>query len=125
MAHRAENFMGREADHGGGFVVGLIAGAIVGAGLGMLFAPKSGAELRGQLSDQADEFASMASREYRRAATKASDLVERGRGVYDSAREAVSNGAAEAQRYARDTADAVSDEVSGRTGFGTGEVRRS
>ena len=125
MGNRAEHYMGRDEAHGGGFVLGLIAGAVVGAGLGMLFAPKSGAELRGQLSDQADEFASMAGRQYRRAASTANDLMDRGRGAYESAREAVSNGANEAQRYARDAANTVSDEITNRTGFNPGEVRRS
>jgi gas vesicle protein len=125
MTNRAENYMGRESDHGGGFVVGLIAGAIVGAGLGMLFAPKTGAELRGQLSDSADEFAAIASRQYRRAASTANDLMERGRGAYDTAREAVSNGAAEAQRYARDTASDVAEDISNRAPTYSSEVRRS
>ena len=40
-------------DTGGSFLMGLLAGTVLGAGLGMLFAPKAGAELRNQLTEQA------------------------------------------------------------------------
>ena len=40
-------------DGGGSFLMGLLAGTVLGAGLGMLFAPRAGSELRNQLSDQA------------------------------------------------------------------------
>lgn len=43
-----------EKGSGGNFVIGLLAGTVLGAGLGMLFAPKPGAELRSQLTDQAN-----------------------------------------------------------------------
>ena len=39
-----------EGGGGGSFVMGLLTGTVLGAGLGMLFAPKSGSELRNQLS---------------------------------------------------------------------------
>ena len=43
-----------EREEGGGsFLMGLLAGTVLGAGLGMLFAPKAGSELRSQLSDSA------------------------------------------------------------------------
>ena len=73
---------------GGSFVMGLITGTVLGAGLGMLFAPKSGSELRSQLSEQAGNLANSASEGYRRAAEAASDLADRGREVYDKARDA-------------------------------------
>ena len=38
-----------EGGGGGSFVMGLLTGTVLGAGLGMLFAPKSGHELRNQL----------------------------------------------------------------------------
>ena len=43
-----------EKGSGGNFVIGLLAGTVLGAGLGMLFAPKPGSELRSQISDQAN-----------------------------------------------------------------------
>ncbi len=42
-----------ESGGGSGFMMGLLTGTVLGAGLGMLFAPKSGSELRGQLSESA------------------------------------------------------------------------
>lgn len=115
MANRYETYdreQRQDDSNGGGFVLGLLAGAVIGTGLGMLFAPKAGAELRDQLSEQANEFASTASRQYRRAASSASDLAERGREMYGSVREAASRGANEAERYVRETADSVADDLS-------------
>ena len=96
---------------GGGFIVGLLAGAAIGAGIGMLLAPKSGAELREQLSGRANDLAEKASEQYRRATSVANDAAERGREIYGKATDAVNRGAKEAQRYVRDTANAVADEA--------------
>ena len=87
----ADGYDGYE-DEGGGssFVIGLLAGTVLGAGLGMLFAPKSGADLRNQISEQAGKVADTASDGYRRASEAASDLADRGRDMYGKAREAVS-----------------------------------
>jgi gas vesicle protein len=98
-----------ESSGGGSFVMGLLTGTVLGAGLGMLFAPKAGSELRNQITDQANTIANQASEGYRRATEAAGDLADRGREVYDKAREAVSRGADEAQRYIRDTTGSGSD----------------
>ena len=92
---------------GGSFIIGLLAGTVLGAGLGMLFAPKAGAELRGQLSDQANNLANQATDGYRRAGETAGYWAEKGRTAYDKARGAVVRGADEAKRYANDAADEV------------------
>lgn len=111
-------------DRGGSFVMGLLTGTVLGAGLGMLFAPKAGAELRSQLGERAGNLAGSASEGYRKASEaagagyrkasdaasegyrKASDAAgewaERGREVYGKAREAVARGADEAAKYVRD-----------------------
>ena len=93
-----------ENDGGGGgsFVMGLLTGTVLGAGLGMLFAPKAGSELRTQISEQAGTVANTASEGYRRVSETAADLADRGRQVYDKARDAVSRGSDEAQRYVRE-----------------------
>jgi gas vesicle protein len=87
---------------GGSFVMGLLTGTVLGAGLGMLFAPKSGSDLRNQISEQAGNLANTASEGYRRVSGVAGDLVGRSREVYDKARETVVRGADQAQRYVRD-----------------------
>src|SRR5512135_2508302 len=92
-----------EGGGGGSFVMGLLTGTVLGAGLGMLFAPKSGSELRNQLSEQAGNLRDSASEGYRRASEAASDWADKGRDMYDKAKDAVSRGADEAQRYVRDT----------------------
>src|SRR3954463_7089857 len=91
-----------EGGGGGSFVMGLLTGTVLGAGLGMLFAPKAGSELRNQLSEQAGNLRDTASDGYRRASEVAGDWADKGRDMYDKAKDAVSRGADEAQRYVRD-----------------------
>lgn len=87
-------------DGGGSFLMGLLAGTVLGAGLGMLFAPKAGADVRKQLSDQAtrlrstatdtiqqaSEKLSQASEKVGQATGKVSQMVDRGRDAYDRAK---------------------------------------
>ncbi len=55
----------------GGFLIGLLSGAVIGGGLAMLFAPSSGAETRAQIQ----ESSSRLSNEVREAAaSKAEEL---------------------------------------------------
>jgi len=86
----------RFEDNGsGGFWVGLMTGALIGVGLGMLFAPKSGAALRRQLSRRANDLAETASDGVRRASEVANEWADRGRELFDKTRDAVSRGAEE------------------------------
>jgi len=102
----ADGYDGFENEHGGGsFVIGLLTGTVLGAGLGMLFAPKSGAVLRDQISEQAGKVAETASDGYRRASEAATDLADRGRDMYGKARDAVSRGTEEARAAVLRTAD--------------------
>lgn len=89
-----------EGSGGGGFMLGLITGTVLGAGLGMLLAPKAGSELRGVLGEQARNLSGVASEQYKKAAENASGWAERGREFVDKAREAVNRGAEEAREYA-------------------------
>ena len=92
-----------EGGGGGSFVLGLLTGTVLGAGLGMLFAPKTGTDLRSQLSEQAAALGNTASEGARRAGESASQWAERGKEIYSKASDAVSKGAEEAQKYVRDT----------------------
>src|SRR5258708_30543991 len=107
-----------EGGNGSSFVMGLLTGTVLGAGLGMLFAPKSGSELRGQISEQAGNLANTASEGYRRATQTASDLADRGRQMYDKAKDAVAKGTDEAQRYRRDAASGVATGAESMRGAG-------
>ena len=69
---------------------GLLAGTVLGAGLGMLFAPRAGSEIRNQLSEQAGRLRSTAGDTYHQASDKVSHLVDRGREAYERARGASS-----------------------------------
>lgn len=84
---------------GTGFMAGLLAGTVLGAGLGMLLAPKAGAEIRGQIGEQARNLGSKASEQYRRASERAGNWAERGRHVVERARATVSRGAERATAY--------------------------
>jgi len=76
------------AGNGTGFMMGLLAGTVLGAGLGVLLAPKAGADLRGQIGEQARQLGTRASEQYHRASQAASGLAERGREMMSQAREA-------------------------------------
>jgi gas vesicle protein len=84
-------------DGSNSFLMGLLAGTVLGAGLGMLFAPKPGSELRGQLGEQANRLRNTAaegyqqatekvSQGYQQATDKVSQIVDRGKEAYDRAR---------------------------------------
>src|SRR5947207_12166105 len=96
-----------EGGGGGSFVMGLLTGTVLGAGLGMLFAPRAGSDLRNQISEQAGNLANSASEGYRRATETAGEWADRGREAYDKTRDAVTRGADEAQRYVRDAASNI------------------
>ena len=104
------------SDNTGTFMMGLLTGAVVGAGIGMLFATKSGSELRNQLSEQVGALANQAQEGYRKVTENAGQLgekgkeaagewAERGKDMYGKARGAVSRRAEEAQKYVRVSRD--------------------
>ena len=84
MAYEYDRF--EREDGGGSFLMGLLAGTVLGAGLGMLFAPRPGSELRNQLTEQAGRLRSTAGDAYSQASTRVNQVVDRGREVYDRAR---------------------------------------
>src|ERR671931_662840 len=92
-----------ETSGGGGFMIGLLTGTVLGAGLGMLLAPKAGSELRGAIGEQARTWGNAAQEQYKKASETAGQWAERGREFVDKARDAVSRGADEARSYASGT----------------------
>jgi gas vesicle protein len=101
-----------ENNGGGSFVMGLLTGTVLGAGLGMLFAPKAGSELRNQLSEQAGSLATQAQDGIRKVTETTGDWAERGRDMYGKAKDAVVKGADEAQKYVRDNAGPLKEAAS-------------
>lgn len=61
----------RQEEPNAGFAAGLITGAIVGAGLALLLAPKSGAALRDELGESWISLREAVGRRYRELADKA------------------------------------------------------
>ena len=96
-----------------GFVIGLLTGTCVGAGLAMWLAPRLASELRERMTDSARSLGQRASEQYQQASTRVGEVVgeltRKGQGVRDDVAGAVARGAHEVERYA--TA-AKSDRVS-------------
>jgi gas vesicle protein len=91
---------GNETTYGRGneFMIGLLCGTAVGAAIGLLLAPKSGAELRSQLADSADKIRRRAGETYDQASGTVGDLMDKGRDAmrrgkdkFDEARSTVTN----------------------------------
>jgi gas vesicle protein len=101
MAYEYDRF--EREDGGGSFLMGLLAGTVLGAGLGMLFAPKAGSDLRNQLSDQAGKLRATANDTYQQATDKVSQMVDKGKDAYDRARTNVSNISGQASSAATGT----------------------
>ncbi len=84
MAYEYDRF--EREDGGGSFLMGLLAGTVLGAGLGMLFAPRPGSELRRQVGEQAGKIRSTAGGAYSTASERVTQMVDKGREAYDRAR---------------------------------------
>jgi gas vesicle protein len=66
----------QESAGSGMFLLGALAGALVGAGVALLMAPKSGAETRQDLSSGYNSMRDAASRRYRDLADRAGAKIE-------------------------------------------------
>jgi gas vesicle protein len=84
----------------GAFFTGLFAGAVIGAGLGLWFAPKSGSEIRDQVNETARQFGE-------RASKTVNDLADRGREVFDRARDVMSTAGDQINQVANDASKTV------------------
>jgi len=69
----AENSMAK------GFVVGMLTGGLIGAAIALLYAPKSGKELRADIKNKAGEIADEAEQYLTAAKHKAVDIINEGK----------------------------------------------
>ena len=96
------------SNHGGSFLLGLITGSAIGAGLAIYFSPRLALELRQRVTDSTTGLRNAASERFQSAATRVADVVERVADVADdmTARDdvadAVARGAHEVGRGARE-----------------------
>jgi len=65
-----------ERDTSSGFALGIISGAVVGAGLALLFAPKAGSKLRSELAESMDSLRSAIANRYQDLADRAGVEIE-------------------------------------------------
>jgi gas vesicle protein len=115
VVHEEYKHMNEDAqDRNQRFLVGLVTGAVVGAGLMMWFAPGMASEARLRLTDSARSLRKRAARQYQEAGTRVGeavdDLTKHGLDVRDGLAEAVARGASEVERRAT---FAKSDRVAG------------
>jgi len=75
----------------GAFFMGLFAGAVIGAGLGLWFAPKAGAEMREQITGAARDV-------NKRVSKTMNDITDRSREALDRAREVLNTAGDQLQR---------------------------
>ena len=100
-------------NHGGTFLMGLITGSVIGAGLVVYFVPRLALELRQRVTDSTTDLQNAASEGLQHIATRAADVVDRvadaaddvtrrGQAVRDDVADAVGRGAHEVGRGARE-----------------------
>lgn len=77
-------------DTGRTFAVGLLCGAAVGAALGVLFAPQTGAATRRDLKSSAEKLSRRAMKLYDNASETMEQLAERGADVLDRTKDVAS-----------------------------------
>jgi gas vesicle protein len=87
-----------------GFVIGLVTGTFVGAGLAMWLVPRSASELRERMTESAKSLGKRASKQYQQDSIRVSETVDDSsrnvQGVYDDVAGAVASAAHEAERHA-------------------------
>ncbi len=92
----------RNDRHGSGnFLVGFIAGSMLGAGLALLFAPRPGEDTRREVSERAQRVREKAREGIGTASDRVTHFAERGKVMYQNAAEKARE-AAQAVREGRD-----------------------
>jgi gas vesicle protein len=97
MSHDDAN--GRNS--GSTFLIGFIAGSMLGAGLALLFAPKPGDETRREVAERAQRVSEKAREGLGSASDRVAQFAERGKAMYQTAAEKARE-AAQAVREGRD-----------------------
>ena len=80
-----------EESGGGGFLIGLLCGTALGAAIALMFAPKTGSEIRQTLYDSTGDIRRKAYETYGQATEQVNSIVSKGRQAVDRGREAFDN----------------------------------
>jgi len=102
--------MYREDQSGASFMLGIMTGAVIGAGVALLFAPRSGQEMRQQLGDQYRGLAE-------RAGQTAQSLRESAQSIRESAQQLRDQGREKVQRAASQLSDRLSSTAESATNY--------
>jgi len=102
--------MYREDQSGSSFMLGIMTGAVIGAGVALLFAPRTGEETRQQLGEQYRGLAE-------RAGQTAQSLREGAQSVRESAQTLRDQGREKVQRAASQLSDRLSPAAEGDAGY--------
>jgi gas vesicle protein len=93
-----------ENDGNIGFLIGLITGGVIGAGLAIAFAPRIASELRQRVTESANDLSHAASEGYQEVSTRIAGVVDgataKGQAVRDDVADAVGRGAREVEKFA-------------------------
>jgi gas vesicle protein len=84
-------------------------GVVVGAGLGVLFAPRPGRESRRRIAESAEALRGRASDTLQQSQEQLSHVVERGRDAYERARDIARPSGEQVKEGSRDAAADVSE----------------
>jgi gas vesicle protein len=82
------------------FLKGLLIGGLIGAAIGILYAPKSGKETREQIAKKSDEFLAKAKEEYEKG-------LEKSKKAYESMLEGMKEVQAETKRKAEEVQEKI------------------
>jgi gas vesicle protein len=107
-----QDFDTRYSQPGGGFLTGLLFGAAVGAALGVIFAPRAGADTRRQIAQSGGRLREGAMRTYEQARDAGGAAFSKARDAYDRGREAFDRTRRDVQSTVEDTASTASDVMS-------------
>ena len=97
---------GRNNNSGATFLIGFIAGSMLGAGLALLYAPKPGDEIRREMAERAQRASEKARAGLGTASDRVAHFAERGKAIYETAAEKARE-AAKAVREGRDPSGVV------------------
>jgi gas vesicle protein len=103
---------------GGGFFFGLVTGAALGATAALLFAPKSGSDIRQDLAHGVGDLGQAAKDRWGDVTAAAASAIDRGREAFEQGREAFDDVADNASRSAERVKGAVNDAANEVTSTG-------